>query len=131
MELRGPANPRTGSTSVLGQVSGESEMLCFCRRLAVWAVWGCLAVAVQPVFAEHPLSFPWGTGPHASKPQPARSAPYQVLHPATGQNQPSITLQQLSPKVGYAYGWFGSNPTPQMTRHLGFHQNYTQWKLTP
>lgn len=99
--------------------------------MVVWAVWGCLFVFVGPVSADHPLMFPWGNARHNSTTAPAMSAPYQILHAQHGKSQPSVTLQQLSPKVGYAYGWFGSNPTPQMTRHLGFHQNYTQWKLTP
>jgi len=116
---------------LLGQAFGVSEMLCFVRQLAVWAVWGFFCVVSAPVSADHPLAFPWGTGDHPSTPLPAASAPYQILHAANGRSQPQVTLQQMSPKVGYAYGWFGSNPTRQVSRHVGFHQNYTQWKLTP
>ncbi len=29
----------------------------------------------------------------------------------------------------YAYGWFGSKPSPQWSRHFGANRRYTQWSL--
>jgi len=95
---------------------------------AGWMVWLLVLTASSNAVADHPLVFPWSHGAHATTSAAGVSAPYQILHAAATGQQPSITLQAMSPKVGYAYGWFGSNPTTQVTRHLGFHQNYTQWK---
>ena len=107
-------------------------MTNFVRRSLGWTVWGFVFCVPVLVSADQPLAFPWGhSAAHATELRPAVSAPYQVLHAARGQQQPQVSLQSMSPKAGYAYGWFGSNPTPKFTRHLGFHQNFTQWKLTP
>ena len=107
-------------------------MSLFVRRFLGWTLCGLVYCVPTLVSADPPLAFPWGhAGARASEPVRTVSAPYQILHTAVGQPQPQVTLQQMTPKVGYAYGWFGSNPTPQFTRHLGFHQNFTQWKRTP
>lgn len=94
-------------------------------------IWGVYCMVCTTAFADHPIAFPWGTATPRTTPKPPASAPYQILQAGGGHEQPSVTIQQLRPKVGYAYGWFGSNSTPHLTRHLGFNQNYTQWKLTP
>jgi hypothetical protein len=116
----------------LGQVFGVLKMLRFVRRSLGLTVWGFVYWVPALVAADQPLAFPWGHArANTSVPRSATSAPYQILNTAIGKEPAKIALQQMSPKAGYAYGWFGSNPTPQFTRHLGFHQNYTQWKLTP
>jgi hypothetical protein len=107
-------------------------MLSFLRSASRWALWGCVSAQGATLFADSPLHFPWAHGgKHASASHASATAPYQVLHTAIGQEQPQTTLQQMSPKPGYAYGWFGSNSTPQFTRHLGVQRNYTQWKRNP
>ncbi len=83
------------------------------------------------VRADHPLVFPWTHAHAAQSAQPATSSlPYQVL-PRNLSKHPAAVPLQTMPKTGYAYGWFGSNPTPQVSRHLGFHQNFTQWTVKP
>ena len=102
-------------------------------RIAIgWALWGFVSVQATCLLADSPLHFPWSHGCKHTPPGPSSAtAPYQVLTSPRGQQQPYTTLQPLYPKPGYAYGWFGSNPTPQFTRHLGVQRNFTQWKRTP
>ena len=87
-------------------------------RSAAGALACGVALSLQAVaFAEHPIQFPWGPATRAahsgSGNSAGASAPYQILTAAPAKHQPAVTLQAMPPKVGYAYGWFGSNPTPQ------------------
>jgi hypothetical protein len=76
--------------------------------------------------AGEPVAFPWGCK-HNAATTVATSAPYQTLSKATKESPVQIPLQQLPPKIGYAYGWFGVNPNPSWGRHFGHAQGYTQW----
>ena len=54
-----------------------------------------------------------------------------------GKHLPYSTTRQPMEKANYesratesyAYGWFGPRPSPQWSRHFGYHQSYTQWSL--
>lgn len=83
-----------------------------------------------------PLMFPWGKA--TSKPpvevQRAAASGYRVLSQTLHHTPaPALPVQPLSPKIGYAYGWYGSNPNSwknaQWGRHFGFSQSYTQWSV--
>jgi hypothetical protein len=36
---------------------------------------------------------------------------------------------QSKPTQPYAYGWFGTKPSPQWSRQFGYQRAYTQWTL--
>ncbi len=47
--------------------------------------------------------------------------------PYSTTNQPSAPAQLESRATGpYAYGWFGTKPSPEWSRHFGFSRRYTQ-----
>lgn len=82
-----------------------------------------LAAPTSAVAAE-PASFPWGCE-NCGPPMPPSRAPYQTLPKAnTAAARP---IDQLPAKVPYAYGWFGSNPSPQWSRQFGSSRAFTQW----
>jgi hypothetical protein len=87
---------------------------------------------VNPVVADHPVVFPWSSAHAVQSALPGSpSAPHQILARESHRHSAPVALQVMPPKTSYAYGWFGSNPTPQISRHLGFRQNYTQWTFKP
>ncbi len=132
------SRPSTDRSATLGSLPTSpkhpqifSERDAFAMIIAkkiVWAMAFCGGVGVR-ADAGQPISFPWG---ECSQKAPAvRTAPHQILPPTAGDSAPQVTIQRLPPKAGYAYGWFGSNSHPQLTRHFGTGQNFTQWKWTP
>ena len=60
---------------------------------------------------------------------------YKILpRPAThsNKNQPhtnvfSANTTHSQPIQPYAYGWFGTKPSPQWSRQFGYQKAYTQW----
>lgn len=85
------------------------------------------------------IQFPWcahgysghGQSSHGhsgSDAPPAAVSPPHLTLPRNAPPTATLMLQQeLPPKSGYAYGWFGSNPAPQWGRHFGYSRNFTQW----
>ncbi len=119
--------------SATGQTFGSTGVLNL-THLWQGCVWGVcfrgIHAGLRGSSDSIPLGARRGAGINSVSSASVASAPYQILARETGiHNRKS--LQQMTPKVGYAYGWFGSTPTPQLTRHLGFNRSYTQWKLTP
>ena len=58
---------------------------------------------------------------------------YLLLHSPTA-DMPHQPTYGYSPGYGYgvsthaySYGWFGAQPSPQWSRHFGYHRGYTQW----
>ena len=64
-------------------------------------------------------------------------AQYTILpRPATHTNKglsnistPPVANIQSRPTQPYAYGWFGTKPSPQWSRQFGHQKAYTQWTL--
>ena len=81
--------------------------------------------------AEEFVAFPWGNGNGAGATLlPTQQLPqYRTLARPGGSAATSerVILNQLPEKATYAYGWFGSNPTPIWGRHFGHSKNFTQW----
>jgi len=81
--------------------------------------------------AESPVHFPW-CPPGVSMPA-GGGAPsvYRVLPSVLQDNHhreaAPVALQPRPAKSGYAYGWFGSDPSHSWGRHFGVSKNYTQW----
>ncbi len=77
--------------------------------------------SVPNAVAQQPTQFPWG----------GQTNVYRVLTPTESSKKHApkypIQLESLPVKPGYAYGWFGRNPTPAWGRHFGYSKNYTQW----
>ena len=93
-----------------------------------WVVAVFCVAHMAPATAQEP-SFPWCPTAHraAASPGMQPNPVYQTLaksHQAAGQLEP---VAQLPAKKSYAYGWFGSNPTPTWGRHFGYSRNFTQW----
>ncbi len=73
------------------------------------------------------LSFPWGGSRHAQPVQAVSpSARYLTLSPLSSGNS-VVSTDQMPLKSGYAYGWFGTNPSAHWSRHFGNSRGYTQW----
>ncbi|MCA9133718.1 MAG: hypothetical protein KDA45_11210 [Planctomycetales bacterium] len=85
-----------------------------------------LAPFPLPQAGAQEIVFPWGAA--VSTPQRAANgpAPYQIL-PRQKPRRAAAPVQIAPPKVGYAYGWFGSQPGLRWGRHFGYSQNFTQW----
>ena len=84
-----------------------------------------LTVAPSLSRGDEPLSFPWGDSANCGADLGSR---YQIIaRKPKHAPRTQVPIQSLPPKVGYAYGWFGSNPTPQWGRHFGHSKNFTQW----
>jgi hypothetical protein len=103
---------------------GLYRLFGFC--VVALVTWG----GASPAFAQSPVSFPWSCSKSSTPTQPAGPAPiYRTLGKVSGPDvkpQP-VVLQPLPPQEAYAYGWFGSNPTPIWNRHFGYFKSFTQW----
>lgn len=104
-----------------------------CRVLGLF-IFSCLlwSVCGNSANAQTAVAFPWGasSGKH-HQPAPYTGTPpvYRTLSKLEGHHvtpQPSV-LQPYPQQQAYAYGWFGSNPTPIWGRHFGTSKSYTQW----
>ena len=106
-------------------MSLPKQLVRMALRLGIAGI--CLTQTASAT-AQEPL-FPWcpPTG-HSAPATPSRpNPPYQTLarpQHSTGQLEP---VSELPAKKSYAYGWFGSNPTPAWGRHFGYSRNFTQW----
>ncbi len=104
-----------------------------CRVFGLFTLYGLLVLlSAQTGKAQTAVSFPWGgsSGKH-HQPAPYTGTPpvYRTLGKLEGHHitpQP-VVLQAYPQQQAYAYGWFGSNPTPIWGRHFGTGKNYTQW----
>ena len=98
---------------------------------------------IPTILAEQPVGFPW-PGAHQAKkhgnPQigDPQSGIYRILphassglrgdlHPKSHSTLPPDSYQTLAEKTHYAYGWFGSNPTPHWGRHFRYTNDHIQW----
>ncbi|HAC89466.1 MAG TPA: hypothetical protein DCF63_02375 [Planctomycetaceae bacterium] len=105
-------------------------------RLIPYSFYGLFTVVVilpssQLCGGDHAL-FPWGKLQQAVSIDPATLPLYHSLTKAPLQDQhhappPPVAVQPLPEKRAYAYGWFGSNPSPTWGRHFGNSKGYTQW----
>lgn len=78
------------------------------------------------------VCFPWGCDsgrPSQSVHSQAAPPVYKTLGKLEGRHVPTqpVIQQPLPPQQIYAYGWFGSNPSPIWGRHFGNSKSYTQW----
>ncbi|WP_145077376.1 hypothetical protein [Aureliella helgolandensis] len=89
-----------------------------------------LAGGPSPCFAQSPHAFPWGHAHQQAVPLPLpRMAPYAVLATPLSDEPLQRPYRPLPATPPYAYGWFGSNPSPQWSRHFGVSHSHTQWTL--
>ncbi len=74
--------------SATGQTFGSTGVLNLTHLWQGWVVWGVVFAASMPVYADHPILFPWGhVAAQASTPVSSASvasAPYQILARETG-----------------------------------------------
>jgi hypothetical protein len=91
--------------------------------------------SLEPLFAQPPATDAmWGYAVVASN----AKVPYQILerpshHKDKNQSSDPVgsdkILIEKKPVQPYAYGWFGTQPSPKWSRSFGTRGNYTQWSL--
>lgn len=100
------------------------------RTILLTAIFNMLALG-RSARADFPIFFPWAHSGNAISAAPVTVPTYRTLGKVDSQSkhaQPQpIVLETTAPRQIYAYGWFGSNPTPSWGRHFGTNKNYTQW----
>ena len=70
----------------------------------------------------------WGSqAPAAYKILPRPATHHNRNQPHT--NTPTTNTIHSQPVHPYAYGWFGTKPSPQWSRQFGYQKSYTQWTL--
>ena len=89
------------------------------------------ALCPMELSAQQPMHFPWSNQSGLSMPTPESVNSYHVLPSVLQERyhrtQVHSVLYSVAAKPAYAYGWFGSNPSPTWGRHFGSSKNYTQW----
>ncbi len=106
-----------------------SRLCCFCRLCLLVSVFSLSGLPVS--HAEISVQFPWGNRSGGAPSTGPASSVYHVLpragHHLHHSTENPFEIRQQPTKSPYAYGWFGSNPSPSWGRHFGHSRNYTQW----
>ncbi len=95
--------------------SSKSHVLAVISMLHTLAIFWAVAGIASGHDAMIP-QFPWNNGKYSN-------VEVRVL----AKEVPKLPVRTLPPKVPYAYGWFGTDPSANWTRHFGHQKAYTQW----
>jgi hypothetical protein len=115
-------------------IQRQRTFACICERQVIaFAFSVVLAMMIgESLMAqetESPAVLPPANSTYRILPRPlpehiGKHLPYSTTNqPSTGSNYES------RPTEPYSYGWFGSESSPQWSRHFGYSRRYTQWSL--